>query len=149
MAVCLLTGRCSITIIDKSRGNRFLPAGQPQMSASRNSTALRRKLTSFIGRRGRTASVLACCVLFAQLVAAAHVHPWYYSGVVSRGVHPVATDATCAVCVLHVHAPVCAAALPVLPQPSIAQASVACAARSRALCPPQSRLCGRAPPALA
>jgi hypothetical protein len=126
-----------------------VPAGKPQMAGSRASTAFFRKIAFLPAARGKAASVLAAGVLLAQVLAAAHVHPWSYSGITSRATHPVVTDAACAVCILHAHAPVCAAAVPTLPQPTICAGRVACPALPGAFCAPKSQRFGRAPPVFA
>jgi len=119
------------------------------MAGSQDSPVSLRNIASFPGDRGRAASVVAVCLLAAQLIAAAHVHAWNNSGITSRASHPVITDAVCAVCVLQAHAPLCAAAVPILPQPTVCALKAACAALSHPLVAPKCQRYGRAPPAFA
>jgi hypothetical protein len=107
------------------------------------------KSASTPASRGRVSALLAACLLAAQLIAAAHVHPWAYLNAFSKGVHANASEAACPVCVLHAHAPVCAAGLPALAQPILAERFLAHAALLSPICVPKPQLFGRAPPALA
>jgi hypothetical protein len=105
-----------------------------------------RGLTFALAQGRRMAALTAACVLAAQLVAAAHVHPWAYVDAYCRAAHPSVSEAACPVCVLHAHAPACASGLPALIQPVAAEPFFAYAALLTPLCAPATQLFGRAPP---
>lgn len=97
--------------------------------------------------RGLGPALLALCVLAAQLVAAVHYHPLVNGEVFSKAAHSVASETGCPVCVLHAHAPVCAAAMPELVQPLLTERFFKHPAIFRKLCAAKPQLFGRAPPA--
>jgi len=106
-----------------------------------------RGMISALARRRTMVVFTAACVLAAQLVAAAHVHPWAYVDAYSQAAHPNISEAACPVCVLHAHAPACASFLPALIHPVAAEPLFVYAALLTPLCAPKTRLFGRAPPA--
>jgi|GEM_PF-5777028 len=97
-------------------------------------------------RRG-LAGLAALCVLAAQLIATAHVHPWAYVDAFSSAAHARTSEAVCSVCVLHAHAPVCASGLPILARPLRSEGFFAQQAGLPPIAERRLQLFGRAPPA--
>ena len=99
-------------------------------------------------RRG-VAAAIAAMILMAQLIAAAHVHPWLLVKGITDSAHVAISEAACPVCALHAHAPASANSIFLLMIPFLSEAFVATARRSRLLCLAKPQLFGRAPPASA
>jgi len=99
-----------------------------------------------VGRRA-IAATAAALLLAAQLVAAAHVHPWAYAKAFSSGAQAGANDAACPLCILHAHAPLNTTSTPVLVKPLASEHFVAVTMRSRLPSASKPQLFGRAPPA--
>jgi hypothetical protein len=100
-----------------------------------------------LGTRRGLAGLAAACVLAAQLIAAAHVHPWAYVDAFSSAAHASINEAACPVCVLHAHAPVCATGLPALARPLLLERFFTQSAALQPVADRKPQLFGRAPPA--
>jgi hypothetical protein len=102
------------------------------------------------GKAGRSvAAGIAMLILLAQLISAAHVHPWLLVRGISNSAHFDISEASCPVCALHAHTPSSTAAMFLLIIPFLSEAFVATARRSRLLCLAKPQIFGRAPPASA
>jgi hypothetical protein len=99
-------------------------------------------------RRG-AAALAAASVLLAQLIAAAHVHPGFLVRTVSDRTRVAVSEATCPVCVFHIHTPTSANSGFFLIFSFLSEAFVATARRSRRHCTTNGQVFGRAPPAMA
>jgi hypothetical protein len=108
------------------------------------------KAISHAGKGGRSvASVIAALILLAQLISAAHVHPWFLVKGISSSAHVDINEAFCPVCALHAHTPSSTTATFLLIIPFLSEAFVATARRSRLLYSAKPQRFGRAPPASA
>jgi hypothetical protein len=110
-------------------------------------TRLFRNYFFWLGTRGGLATLAAACILAAQLIAAAHVHPWAYVDAFSSAAHGSINEAACPVCVLHAHAPVCATGLPILARPLTIERFFTQSPELQPVAGPKPQLFGRAPPA--
>jgi len=108
---------------------------------------LRGENTSAFGYRRSVAAAVAALLLAAQLVAAAHVHPWALVNTVSKDAQLSASDALCPICLFHAQTPATTANAPILARPLSIHRFFAVATLSRLFCAPKPQLFGRAPPA--
>jgi hypothetical protein len=112
-----------------------------------NKSAQSGAMRNFGATRNIVAAGAALLFLAAQLIAAAHVHPWAYAKAFSNGAQVAGGEASCPVCALHAQTSVSTTNAPVLAHPLTVQWFYAAAMIARLLCAPKSQLFGRAPPA--
>src|SRR5208282_1162044 len=122
---------------------RLLRAGPNRPREIQMSCVLRRYQRA---RRG-TASLAAVVLILAQLLSAAHFHPFAGQQKYSASSVAAVDDGLCAECLLYFNTPYAFAALPALGAPLWSQPVGVPAVQPRLFAPYRSNLFGRAPPA--
>ncbi len=97
--------------------------------------------------RRAIAAPAAVLMLAAQLIAAAHIHPWADASAFSRSGALVSGEIACPVCALHAHAPANTSIAPQFIRPLPEYEFVAASIDPRLLSTRRPQLLGRAPPA--